>query len=177
MPTLPPLTDALTDGVIELRPIADWDIPEILIAHQDDRSLHRALGQARPPTGAQLGSEVERAEAERLAGTRLAMTIIEPDSDDCRGRVELGSIDWERGEGALRIWVAPDRRGRGYGRRALELFAGWLFAHAGLRELTVSVPPDNTAMLTAARAAGFHPGPQSASGDVVVLWRGSGDTL
>ena len=66
------------DELIELRPIAEWDIPEVLIAHQDDRELHRWLGMSKPPTGAQLGSEVDDAEAHRLAGDVLKLTIVEP---------------------------------------------------------------------------------------------------
>jgi len=127
------------DELIELRPIAEWDIPEVLIAHQDDRELHRWLGLAKPPTGAQLGSEVEMAEARRLAGEGLKLTIVEPGGNDCLGRVEVSALDWERGAAAVRVWVAPQLRGRGYEQRAAGLAADWLSSMAGLRELSVSL--------------------------------------
>ncbi len=109
------------DKLIELRPIAEWDIPEVLIAHQDDRELHRWLGMSKPPTGAQLGREVEDAESHRLAGDVLKLTIVDPGGNDCRGRVEVGDLDWERGSADVRVWVAPQSRGRGYEQRAAEL--------------------------------------------------------
>ena len=70
MPSIPEPPDRIGDELIELRPIAEWDIPEVLIAHQDDRELHRRLGLSKPPTGAQLGSEVERAERIGWPATR-----------------------------------------------------------------------------------------------------------
>jgi RimJ/RimL family protein N-acetyltransferase len=142
MPAIPALTDRLSDGVIELRAISEWDIPEILIAHQDDPRLHLALGLARPPSGAQLGFEVERAEAERQAGARVALTIVDPGREDCIGRVEVRAIDWDAATAELVAWVAPQRRGRGLGERALALTRQWLADACGLRRLTIAAVSD-----------------------------------
>ena len=139
MPSIPEPPDRIGDDLVELRPIAEWDIPEVLIAHQDDRELHRRLGLPRPPTGAQLGSEVDDAQSVRLAGASVKLTIVEPGSNDCRGRVEVDGIDWERGSAELRVWVAPQLRGRGYEQRAAELASEWLRSSVGLRELTVTL--------------------------------------
>jgi RimJ/RimL family protein N-acetyltransferase len=139
MPSIPEPPDRIGDDLVELRPIADWDIPEVLIAHQDDRDLHRRLGLSRPPTGAQLGSEVEDAAARRQAGDGIKLTIVAPGGNDCRGRVEVDGIDWERGSATLHVWVIPQLRGRGYEQRAAELAQQWLQASAGLRELTISL--------------------------------------
>ena len=105
MPTIPQPPDRFGDELVELREIAGWDIPEVLIAHQDDPDLHRRLGLAKAPTGAQLGREVEQAERERLSGSSVKLAIVEPGGNDCRGRVEVDEIDWERGAATLRVWV------------------------------------------------------------------------
>jgi RimJ/RimL family protein N-acetyltransferase len=139
MPTIPDLPEPLGDELVELREIAEWDIPEVLIAHQDDRDLHRRLGLSRQPTGAQLGSEVECAQEERLAGSAVKLTILERGENDCRGRVEVDGFDWEQGSAAMRVWVAPQVRGRGYEQHAVALASQWLFTGVGLRRLTVSV--------------------------------------
>src|SRR5579872_272608 len=97
MPSIPEPPDRIVDELIELRPIEEWDIPEVLIAHQDDPELHRRLGLPRPPTGAQLGGEVDDAQAWRRAGAGVKLTIVEPGSNDCRGRVEVDDVDWDRG--------------------------------------------------------------------------------
>jgi RimJ/RimL family protein N-acetyltransferase len=142
MTAIPELTGRLSDGVVELRPIADWDIPEILIAHQDDPRLFLALGLDRPPTGAQLGAEVERAAAGRLAGTRVALTIVEAGGEDCIGRVEAREIDWEGSSAELVCWVAPGHRGRGITTRAIALATAWLLDACGLEHVTVEAISD-----------------------------------
>ncbi len=138
MPSIPEPPDRIVDALIELRPIQEWDIPEVLIAHQDDPELYRWLGLPRPPSGAQLGSDVDNAHAGQQAGAGVKLTIVEPGSNDCRGRVEVDGIDWERGRATLRVWVVPQRRGLGYEQRAAELASEWLRSSVGLRELTVT---------------------------------------
>ena len=139
MPSIPEPPDRISDELVELRPIAQWDIPEVLIAHQDDPELHRRLGLSRPPTGAQLGSEVDDEPARRLSGDGVKLAIVEPGGNDCRGRVEVSGIDWEQGSATVRVWVAPQLRGRGYEQRAAELAGQWLRSSVGLSELSVSL--------------------------------------
>lgn len=139
MPPIPPPPERIVGESIELRAIAEWDIPEVLIAHQDDRELHRWLAMPKPPSGAELGREVEQAEAQRLSGASIKLTIVEPGRNDCLGRVEVSGIDWEQSTADVRVWVAPRWRGRGYERRAAELAGEWLRAGAGLRELKFSL--------------------------------------
>lgn len=134
MNTLPPPPSRLTSPEIELRPISAWDIPEILIAHQDDRRLAVDLGLERPPSGAQLGREVEDGPADWAAGT-LKLTLVEPGSDDCRGRLVIEAIDLEHGTARATIWVAPDRRGRGLARAAFGLAGDWLARSSGIQQL------------------------------------------
>src|ERR1700744_5954071 len=115
MPSIPQPPERISGGsLLDLRPIAEWDIPEVLIAHQDDPELHRWLGLAKPPTGAQLGTEVENAEARRLAGTAITLTIIKPGANDCLGRVEVNGFDWEQGTAEVHVWAAPQLREEGY---------------------------------------------------------------
>lgn len=142
MPEIPEPPERLADAVVALRAIAEWDIPEILIAHQDDPQLHAKLGQARPPTGAQLGRQVEEAQAHRLAGSSFSLTLVEPGGSDCRGRIDVSAIDWDQRRAELSVWVAPQFRGRGYGDHALALATAWLTGAVGLSDLAVSVVVD-----------------------------------
>jgi RimJ/RimL family protein N-acetyltransferase len=137
MPSLPSPEAPLTNGRVTLRPAAERDIPEVLIAYQDDRQLAAALGEPRPPSGATLGRRAELAEAERLAGRALVLTILEPDEDVCRGEARIGPVDWQQGEAEIRVWVAPGWRGRGLGRQAHRVAVDWL---AGYCELEVVCP-------------------------------------
>jgi [ribosomal protein S5]-alanine N-acetyltransferase len=155
MPSLPELREPLTDGTVAVRPAAERDIPEVLIAYQDDPSLHLRMGQVRPPSGAELGRRAERAEPDRVAGRRLTLTVIEPGDDTCCGQIHVRGVDWDNSRAELGIWVAPQRRGRGLGTRALALVATWLLRDAGLHRIGLVAEADNERLIRAARSAGF----------------------
>jgi RimJ/RimL family protein N-acetyltransferase len=155
MPAIPPLPQPLSDDSVGLRFAAERDIPEILIAYQDDPQLHIRLGQRRPPSGAQLGQQLEAATAKRAQGIRASLTIVEPPRDECRGEITVQEIDWDHARASLGIWVAPGARDRGVARRALRLAAQWLFDAGDLKRIVLVTDPDNGPMLRAARAAGF----------------------
>jgi RimJ/RimL family protein N-acetyltransferase len=153
-----PFTDPdppLRDDRIALRLASERDIPEILIAHQDDPTMYMRLGAERPPTGAELGRYSEQADAERAVGSHVALTIVEPGFDDCRGQINAHHVDWEAGRAELGIWLAPQVRSRGYARDALKLAGRWLLGPCGLERLTVLTETDNEPMIRAAQAAGF----------------------
>jgi RimJ/RimL family protein N-acetyltransferase len=155
MPSLPFLDPPVADRRVALRDAAERDIPEILIAHQDDPQLYARLGLERPPSGAELGRQIEEAGIEHQTGTRARLTIVEPPSDDFRGRVLVRNVDWENARAELGVWVVPEARGHGLARAALRLAARWLFDSCGLARLELLTEPDNQPMLRAAAAAGF----------------------
>lgn len=155
MPAIPELNESLSDDLLSLRLSAERDIPEILIAYQDDPDLHRRMGEEKPPSGAELGRREERAADERAAGSTLTFTILECRSDVCRGQIYVHHIDWENRRAELGIWLAPQVRGRGWARAALALACRWLFESCGFERLEVLTEPDNQAMIRAARHTGF----------------------
>ncbi len=155
MAAIPELHEPLADGVIELRLAAERDIPEILIAHQDDPDMHGRLGEDRPPTGAELGDFFERAPARRANGDGVALTVLGPGSDICQGGVTVHGLDWHNLRAELGLWVAPQSRGRGWAAHALRLTSTWLFGATAIERITVLTHPDNAPMMKAARSAGF----------------------
>jgi RimJ/RimL family protein N-acetyltransferase len=155
MPSFPDPPDPFSDGTVALRLAAERDIPEILIAHQDDPHLYERLGLERPPSGAELGRRFEQAAAEQAAGEHLSLTILEPGSDVCRGQILTGTMEWRHARAELGIWLAPQVRGRGLAPRALGLTARWMLISCGLERIQIVTEPDNQPMLATARAAGF----------------------
>jgi [ribosomal protein S5]-alanine N-acetyltransferase len=155
MSRLPAPTEPLTDERVIVRLSAERDIPEILIAYQDDPQLHVLLGEQRPPSGAELGRREERAATERAAGTRLTLTITEPGSDVCRGQVYVQDVDWDNDRAELAIWLAPQARGRRMAAPALRMAAGWVLQNTELERVQVATTLDNEPMIRTARAAGF----------------------
>lgn len=155
MSSFPLLADPLSDGRAALRDYRERDIPEILIAYQDDPRLHVLNHEDRPPTGAELGSRAEREEALRAAGEGVTLTVLEPGSDTCRGQVRVRGVDWDHRRGELAVWLAPQVRGRGLGRSALRLAGEWLLGDCGLVRVEIQAEPENLSVLHAAQAAGF----------------------
>jgi RimJ/RimL family protein N-acetyltransferase len=145
----------LSDGGVVLRDYEERDIPEILIAYQDDPRLHVHNREDRPPSGAELGSRAEREAAVRAAGERVTLTVLEPHEDTCRGQIRVEDVDWDHRRAELRIWLAPQVRGRGLGRGALRLAGEWLLKACGLARLEMLAEPENLAAIHAAQAAGF----------------------
>jgi RimJ/RimL family protein N-acetyltransferase len=155
MRAFPLITDPLTDGRVALRDYAEQDIPEILIAYQDDPNLHLRTGDERPPSGAELGRRAEREQSDRAAGERAWLTVLEVGSDTCRGLVRVHTTDWEQFRTEIGILLAPQVRRRGLGRGALRLAGQWLLEACGLARVELMTEPRNAAMIAAATAAGY----------------------
>ena len=155
MPSFPELVDPLTGPAATLRLAAERDIPEILIAHQDDDELYLRMGTRRPPSGAELGRRAERLAADLASGTGAWLTIVSSGADDCVGQIDVHTVDWDHGRAELGIWVSPGLRGRGLGTAALALVGPWLIEECGLERVQMLTEPDNAPMRSAARAAGF----------------------
>jgi len=155
MPSFPPFPASLAGDGVTLRLAAERDIPEILIAHQDDPELFRRLRMQRPPSGAELGRRTETADTERAVGARLWLTILAPGSDECRGQVDVHDAELQYGRADLQIWVVPGFRRRGLGSAALAAGGRWLIEKARAERVQLLIEPDNEAMLATAVRAGF----------------------
>lgn len=157
MPAFPDLDGPLSAGRAQLRLAAERDIPEVLIAHQDDPSMESRLGLDRAPSGAELGRRVESAAAERAAGVGLWLTVLRPGSDECRGQLDVVEVDWDHQRAQTRIWIGQQDRNQGLARSALSLAGAWLVQACGLIRVELLIASDNEPMLRAGRAAGFSP--------------------
>ena len=156
MVTLPQFPEPLVGDGVQLRLAAERDIPEILIAHQDDPSLFARLRLARPPSGAELGRRAELAETERILGAGLWLTVLVEGSDECAGQIDVRELEPQYARAELDLWIVPQRRRCGLGSAALALAARWLVEQAALARLQLLIEPDNQAMLATAASAGFQ---------------------
>jgi RimJ/RimL family protein N-acetyltransferase len=155
MPAFPELFEPLRNDSVGLRLEAERDIPEVLIAHQDDPTMHVRLGLERPPSGAELGRRIERGPDDRRMGQAVRFTILAPGSEVCCGQLDVHHVEWEHRRAEAGLWVVLGRRREGLGSGALTLAARWLFGSCGLARLELLTEPDNQAMLATARRAGM----------------------
>jgi RimJ/RimL family protein N-acetyltransferase len=155
MPSFPKLDAPLVGDGVELRLEAERDIPEVLIAHQQDPELFVRLGLERPPSGAELGRRIEEAGARGQDGSGVRFTIVVPGDDTLRGQIDVHRVDWDNLRAEAGIWVLPGERGHGLASRSLPVLACWLFERCRLERLELLTEPENTRMISAARRAGF----------------------
>jgi RimJ/RimL family protein N-acetyltransferase len=92
---------------------------------------------------------------ERDLGMGARFTITAPESDVCRGQVDIHHVDWENQRAEVGVWVAPALRGQGMGSCALRLAGRWLCEACAVARVEVMTEPDNAGMVAAAKAAGF----------------------
>jgi RimJ/RimL family protein N-acetyltransferase len=147
----------LSDGVVALRLTAERDIPEVLIAYQDDPELHLRLGTDWPPSGAELGRRAELSEARLAAGDSVTLAITQPGQDLCIGEVHVHGVDWDNRRAELGVWVVAEQRGKRLAGRALRLVSSWLLDECRLERVGLRTESGNQAMIRAAQAAGFRP--------------------
>jgi RimJ/RimL family protein N-acetyltransferase len=155
MPSIAHLHEPLAGAAVQIRDVAERDIPEVLIAYQDDPELHLRMGEERPPSGAELGRLADAEADYRAIGLRATMTILER-GDVCCGQIDVHHLDWDHRRAELGIWLAPQVRGRGLASGALRLVGPWLLDQ-GLLRLQILAEPENAPMLHAAQAARFRP--------------------
>src|SRR5260370_24742311 len=104
MPSFPDLDEPLIDNEVRVRLAAEYDIPEVLIAYQDDSELHLRMGEPRPPSGAELGRLAERAADDRSAGGGITLTIVGSGSDVCLRQGNVPRANWEKPRAAPPAW-------------------------------------------------------------------------
>jgi RimJ/RimL family protein N-acetyltransferase len=152
---IPELPEPLTDGTITLRPQHERDIPDVLVAFDNDEHLHINRGLKQPPSGAELGRALEEAPQRRAAGIDETLSIV-VGHGAFAGELIVHSIDWDDRRAALGLWLVPAMRSKGIGRRALALGCAWLFREWELDRLQLVTATCNASMLACAQAAGFQ---------------------
>ncbi len=138
----------LRDGDVALRRVRADDAPAYVRAFAQDPDLGRWLGSDADPTEAEIRRRAER----HGPGVELAITDA---GDALVGSVMVHHVEPRHGRAEIGFWVAPAARGRGLGRRAVELVVDWLFSAGSLRRLELTTTPDNLAARALALRLGF----------------------
>jgi RimJ/RimL family protein N-acetyltransferase len=133
-----------------LRPFRADDVPADLAAIEHPTSA-RWLNVHSTGDPVNVIRETEDA---REAGRALTLTIADPEGDRYLGAIVL--LRWENEIGELAYVVAPEARGRGLARRAVQLLGDWAFAELGLQRLQLRIDPRNAASRAVAERAGYQ---------------------
>ena len=90
---------SLSDGSVRLRPLAEKDVPS-LIAAVSDPLISRFTFWPDSMSPEEAVERIRRAEASRVAGTRLELAVVDPATDELVGFVGL-EPDWQDRRAAL----------------------------------------------------------------------------
>jgi RimJ/RimL family protein N-acetyltransferase len=138
----------LSDGVVELRPWGEDDVPALVEALQDPQ-IPRWTRVPSPYT--------ERDAREFLAGRAVPeASFAVVDATDGRLLGAIGLRRAGRRGGQAGYWVAAPERGRGVAVRALRLVAGWALGELDLDRVEVLVQVANRVSQRVPEKAGFR---------------------
>jgi RimJ/RimL family protein N-acetyltransferase len=119
---------------------ADPEVPRFIPHIPDDYGLSDAQAY------------VEQVEGMDDDDPERVFAIADPENDKLIG---LADIRVREG-GALGYWLAPEARGRGLATEAARALVEWATQEHGVRKLTLTAHPDNTASQRVAEKAGFR---------------------
>lgn len=151
--TLEPPDPRLSDGVIELRPWMDDDVPAITAACKDPEISKWIPVVPSPYTEDDAREYLALTKTWWSEGAAATFAIT-------AGGEPLGSIGIHlnvgEGRAAIGYWLARKARGHGYTTRALRLVSRWALEQLGLERLQLIAEPENAASCVVAEKAGFR---------------------
>ena len=140
--------------MIKLRKIEPSDLPYLYLWENDasawaDGANHNPLSQQ------DLRDYIASTTGDIYKDGQLRL-IIENDGVTC-GCMDLFDLDIRNRKAALGMYIAPEYRNKGVGRKALELMEQYAFTHLNLRLLYAVIATSNAPCSALYRAAGYHP--------------------
>lgn len=144
----------ITDTTISLRAPEPSDV-DALYLWENDRTLWPDGRTRAPLSRHQLWQYIDSYSADPLAEGQARFMIVDEETGESVGTVDLFDIDTVNRRAAVGIFVAPQQRRRGIALRAVKLIAGYCRVELGLRQLWATMAASNTASRSLFKAAGF----------------------
>jgi RimJ/RimL family protein N-acetyltransferase len=152
---MPPIVaPRLSDGAVVVRPVAPFDVPDIVTACSDPE-IPRWTRVPSPYTREDAERFLAIAATEASIGEGVLVAVCLPEGERLLGTVGLMDVDRAGGRAEIGYWTAAPARRRGITSRAVALVRDWAHAELGLRELEILPHRDNRASQRVAERAGF----------------------
>lgn len=140
--------------MIKLRKIEPTDLPFLYLWENDasawaDGTNHNPLSQQ------DLREYIKSTTGDIYRDGQLRLVITEDDAT--LGCIDLFDFDPRNRRAAIGQYVAPEFRGKGVGRKALEQLETYVFRHLNLRVLYAVIASSNTACSALYEKAGYIP--------------------
>lgn len=142
----------ISGNICDLRPVRAADLT-LLRQWEHDPEVARLMTTTSSLLDARESVEQE---FERLLRTpRIKLLAIEMQTGAVVGFIRLNDIDFIARKAAVRIIIAPDMQGQGYGTAALQMVARFCFRELGLHRLGLVVRADNERAIAVYKRLGF----------------------
>lgn len=147
---------SFTNGVITIRPFEPEDIPSFFSAV---RSSADVLVRWMPWCHAEYSIDEAKAwlatcQAEWAQGTSYPFLIVEPNTNEVLGSVDINQINRDHNFGNIGYWVASSHTGRGIATAAVKMVTRFGFAEIGFMRLEIVALVENGASRRVAEKAG-----------------------
>lgn len=147
---------SFNNGVVTIRPFEPGDISSFFSAVHSSAD---DLGLWMPWCHAEYSTDEAKAwlatcQAEWAQGTSYPFLIVEPNTHEVLGSVDINQINREHNYGNVGYWVASSHTGRGIATAAVKMVAHFGFTEAGFMRLEIVALAENTASRRVAEKAG-----------------------
>ena len=140
--------------MIKLRKLEPSDLP-FLYLWENDASAWADGDNHNPLSQQDLRGYIESTTGDIYKDGQLRL-IIEEDGITM-GCFDLFDLDPRNRKAALGMYIAPEHRGKGVGRQALEQLEAYAFGHLNLRLLYAVIATNNAPCSALYRSAGYQP--------------------
>ena len=148
------MTSLMHNDTLRLRALEPTDL-DLLYTWENDATVWAASDTAAPYSRQVLWQYLENYTGDIYPSRQLRL-MIELNDGTAVGTVDFFHYDPLNNRAELGLLIAPEHRGHGYGRMALQLARDYAAQHIGMRQLYVYIRTDNTACLQLFLDFGFE---------------------
>ena len=139
------MSQLLSNDIITLRALEPTDL-DTLYRWENDTALWAVSDTIAPYSREALWHYLEQYTGDIYAQRQLRLMITLADGTPA-GTVDYLNFDPLNNRAELGLFIAPEHRGKGLGRQALDLLTAYSREHIGLRQLYVFIAIDNVVCL------------------------------
>lgn len=149
------MSQLLSNDIITLRALEPTDL-DTLYQWENDTALWVVSNTAAPYSREALWHYLEQYTGDIYAQRQLRLMVTLNQDGTPVGTVDFLNFDPLNNRAELGLFIAPEHRGKGLGRQALELLTAYSREHIGLRQLYVFIAVDNEVCLNLFEDYGYR---------------------
>ena len=149
------MSQLLSNDIITLRALEPTDL-DTLYQWENDTALWVVSNTAAPYSREALWHYLEQYTGDIYAQRQLRLMVTLNQDGTPVGTVDFLNFDPLNNRADLGLFIAPEHRGKGLGRQALELLTAYSREHIGLRQLYVFIAVDNEVCLNLFEDYGYR---------------------